>query len=154
MILTILTLLSACNKGNDIQTLSAPTPEQELNENKHGLTLSISEQQYEEGMPLFHTTLRNDSPVSYEYGEYYHIEILKNDKWYTLAHSDAVFYENPHFTNLGRLLAPGKDIQQSFSVETIGVTLVPGQYRLVKIFLKPVAPYYIVTLAVPFSVIS
>ncbi|PID02856.1 hypothetical protein CSV67_07585 [Sporosarcina sp. P2] len=55
---------------------------------------------------------------------------------------------------MGKLLAPGEEIQHSFSVETIGVTLVPGQYRLVKIFLKPVAPYFTVTLAVPFIVTS
>ncbi len=137
-----------------MQTLSAPSPEQELGASRSGLTLSISEQQHEEGMPIFHTTLRNDSQISYEFGEYFHIEILKNNEWYTLSHSDFVFYENPKFTNLGRLIAPGKEIHQSFTVETIGVTLIPGEYRLVKMFLKPVAPYYVVTLAVPFKVIS
>ena len=150
----LLLILSACSKGNDMQTLSAPSPEQELGASRSGLTLSISVQQYKEGMPIFHTTLRNDSQISYEYGEYYHIEILKNNEWYTLAHSDFVFYENPQFTNLGRLIAPAKVIHQLFSVEIIGVTLMPGEYRLVKMFLKPVAPYYVVTLAVPFTVIS
>ncbi|ARF18521.1 immunoglobulin-like domain-containing protein [Sporosarcina ureae] len=154
ILLFALTLLTSCGKGNTIQTLTAPSPQQELKSHERGLTFLISEHQYEEGMPLFHTILKNDSQTSYEYGEYYQIEVFKNDEWYTLTHSDSVFYENPRFTNLGYLLAPGKDIQQSFSVETLGVTLVPGQYRLVKIFLKPVAPHYTVILAVPFTVTS
>ncbi|PID06915.1 MULTISPECIES: immunoglobulin-like domain-containing protein [unclassified Sporosarcina] len=154
ILLSALTLLTACSKENEIQTLTAPSPEQKLVTNEQGLTFSILEDQYEEGMPLFHTKVKNDSKSIYEYGEYYQIEVLKNDEWYTLTHSNSVFYENPHFTNLGNLIAPGKEIQQSFSVETLGVTLVPGQYRLVKIFLTPIAPYYTITLAVPFTVTS
>ncbi|WP_376781603.1 immunoglobulin-like domain-containing protein [Sporosarcina ureae] len=68
------------------------------------------------------------------------MEAFKDDEWYTLMHSDSMFYKNPHFTNLGYLLAPRKNIQQSFSIETLGVILVPGEYRLVKIFLIPGDP--------------
>ncbi|PID25642.1 immunoglobulin-like domain-containing protein [Sporosarcina sp. P7] len=153
-LLSVLILLTGCAKGNEIQTLTAPSPEQTLMANEQGLTFLMVEHQYEEGTPLFRTILKNDSQTIYEYGEYYQIEVRKNDKWYTLTHSDSVFYEDSKFTNLGKLLAPGEGTQHSFSVETIGVTLVPGQYRLVKIFLKPVAPYFTVTLAVPFIVTS
>ncbi|WP_418347018.1 hypothetical protein [Sporosarcina ureae] len=51
-----------------------------------------------------------------------------------------MFYKNPHFTNLGYLLAPRKNIQQSFSIETLGVILEAGEYRLEKIFLIPGSP--------------
>ncbi|PIC87691.1 hypothetical protein CSV72_00645 [Sporosarcina sp. P20a] len=86
-----MTLLTACSKENEIQTLTAPSPAQKLVTNEQGLTFSILEDQYEEGMPLFHTIVKNDSQSIYEYGEYYQIEVLKNDKWYTLTHSNSVF---------------------------------------------------------------
>ncbi|WP_369823678.1 immunoglobulin-like domain-containing protein [Sporosarcina sp. P19] len=82
------------------------------------------------------------------------MEAFKNDEWYTLTHSDTVIYENPHFTNVGYFSVLGKNIQQSFSIETLVIILVPGKYRLVKIFLTPVAPYYRVILTVPFTVTS
>lgn len=152
--LAICLSLSACGSASEMHTLSDPAPEQLLESSNQGLTLSLHQTIYTEGISTFHTTLINSGETSYEYGEYYHIELLKNEQWYTLSHSDAVFYENPYFTNLGRLLAPGKVVHQTFSTETIRVQLVPGQYRLVKMFLKPVAPYYVVNLAVPFTVVA
>lgn len=151
-ILFVVSLLTACSDGSYVQTLSDPTPDQEMEASQHGLTLSLSTNEYEEGSPLFDTIIQNNSPTSYEYGGYFHIEVLKDDQWYLVTHSDAVFYDNSNFTNLGHLLQPGKEMHQTYSVETLGITLLPGQYRFVKILLKPIAPVQVVRLAVPFTV--
>ncbi|PID02855.1 hypothetical protein CSV67_07580 [Sporosarcina sp. P2] len=76
-LLSVLILLTGCAKGNEIQTLTAPSPEQTLMANEQGLTFLMVEHQYEEGTPLFRTILKNDSQTIYEYGEYYQIEVRK-----------------------------------------------------------------------------
>lgn len=150
-ILFVVSLLAACNDPY-VQTLSDPTPDQEMKASQHGLTLSLSTVEYIEGSPLFRTTIQNNTPTTYEYGGYFHIEVLKDDQWYLVTHSDAVFYDNPDFTNLGYLLQPGEETQRTYSMKTLGVTLLPGHYRFVKIVLKPIAPVQVVRLAVPFTV--
>lgn len=151
-ILFIVSLLTACGDEAYVQTLSDPTPDQEMEASQHGLTLSLSTNEYEEGSPLFDTIIQNNSPINYEFGGYFHIEVLKDDQWYLVTHSDAVFYDNSNFTNLGHLLESGKEMHQTYSVKTLGIILLPGQYRFVKILLKPIAPFRVVRLAVPFTV--
>ncbi len=153
-ILFVVLLLTGCSGDSYVQTLSDPTPDQEMKASQHGLTLSLSTSEYEEGSPLFDTIIQNNSPINYEYGGYFHIEVLKDNRWYLVTHSDAVFYDNPNFTNLGSLLESETAIRQSYSVKTLGITLLPGQYRFVKILLKPIAPFRVVRLAVPFTVKS
>ncbi|WP_158231843.1 MULTISPECIES: hypothetical protein [unclassified Sporosarcina] len=42
IVLFTLTLLTSCEIGNEIQTLTAPSPEQEVESNEQGLTFLIS----------------------------------------------------------------------------------------------------------------
>lgn len=152
IVLVFFLLLTACSEQIQVPTLAEPTPDQKLNMTEAGLSLSISKQDYVENSPTFNTTLNNKSEISYEYGEYYHIEIFKDNNWYIVTHSDAVFLDDPNFTNLGHLISPEEEVNQTFSVTKLNLTLVPGEYRLVKIFMKPQEPFYTVTLAVPFTV--
>lgn len=152
LLFLLVLFLTACSDETYVTTLAEPTPDQELLPNDAGCSLSISKDVYTDPAPFFEITLKNESPISYEYGEYYRIDVYKEDKWYIMTHSDAVFLENPRFTNLGLLLPPGREVHQTFFVKLLGVTLVPGEYRLVKIFQTPKEPFYVVTLAVPFTV--
>ena len=152
LLLTLLLFLTACSKEDGVPTLVDPTPDQQLSDTLAGLTFSILQDHYADAAPEFKTTLKNQSEISFEYGEYYHIEVWKENQWYIMTHSDSVFLENPKFTNQGKLLPAGDTVEQTFKTEILGVRLVPGEYRLVKIFQKPQAPYYEVTLAIPFTI--
>ena len=85
-------------------------------------------------------------------GEFYHIEVNKDGQWFNITYSDAVFLKNPSFKDYGNVLSAGSKARQTFSVDVLGVTLIPGEYRLVKTFLSLGKPLYELSVAVPFTV--
>ena len=148
----ILGLLGGCIPEEEVKTLQAPSPDQEIPLSREGLELSLSQRVYTESPTVIDTSITNNSQQDYEYGDYYYIEVNKNGDWYTLVHSDAVFLNNPQLKDFGHTLPAGREIQQAFSIDMLGVTLYPGDYRLVKTFLSQGMPYHEVSLAFPFTV--
>ncbi|ARD48671.1 immunoglobulin-like domain-containing protein [Sporosarcina sp. P33] len=152
ILFTLVFLLTACSNSLSVRTLDIPSPDQELHQSEAGLSLSISKDIYTDPTPVFDAELKNESGKDFGYGAYYRMEMLEEDGWHIMTHSDAVFLENPDFKNFGLILKSGAVTQQTFSVDMLGVKLIRGQYRLVKTFLAPAEPFYEVTLAVPFTV--
>jgi hypothetical protein len=68
------------------------------------------------------------------------------------VHTDAVFLKNPQLIDLGKQLSAGDTIKQNFSIELLGITLTPGDYRLVKTFLSMDEPFSEISLATKFTV--
>ena len=103
--------------------------------------MSLAEDTYDKPPSLIKATIKNESQQNYEFGEFYHIEVNKNGEWYIVTHSAALFLENQQFTDFGQLLVAGSEVQQPFFIDQLGVTLVPGEYRLVKPFLSQNEPF-------------
>lgn len=145
-------VLAACSNEASVTTLTDPSPDQELHSSEAGLSLSLIEDIYDKSPSLIETTIKNESQQNYGFGEYYHIEVNKNGKWYIVTHSDAVFLKNQQFNDSGQLLAAGSEVQLTFFLNQLGVTLVPGEYRLVKTFLSQNEPFFEIAVASPFTV--
>lgn len=148
----IMVLLVGCAPEEAVKTLQDPSPDQEIPSSREGLELTLSQMVYAESPTVIDTSITNNSQQDYEYGDYYYIEVNKKGDWYTLVHSDAVFLNNPQLKDFGHMLPAGSEIQQAFSIDMLGVTLYPGEYRLVKTFLSQGKPYHEVSLAFPFTV--
>lgn len=119
----------------------------------NGLSFKLIEDIFNGSPAVIETVVRNDSPYDYNLGDFYHIEVRKDDDlWYIITYSDAVFYKNPRFKDFGRALRAGDEAHQLFSVESLGVTLLPGEYRLVKTFLSQGERFHEISVAVPFQV--
>ncbi|MBT2583192.1 immunoglobulin-like domain-containing protein [Planococcus sp. ISL-109] len=151
MFLSVL-FLAACSNEASVTTLTDPSPDQELRSSEAGLSMSLAEDAYEKSPSLIEVTIKNESQQNYGFGEYYHIEVNKNGKWYILTHSDAVFLNNQQFNDSGQLLLAGSEVQQTFFIDQLGITLVPGEYRLVKTFLSQNEPFFEIAIASPFTV--
>lgn len=145
-------LLAACSDEVTVPTLTDPSPEQALQSSKSGLSLSLAKETYDQSFLSIETTIKNESQQTYGFGAYYYIEVNKNGEWYIVTHSDAVFLKNKQFTDSGQLLLAGSEVKLTFSLEPLGITLVPGEYRLVKTFLTQTEPFFEITIAAPFKV--
>lgn len=145
-------LLADCSQNTLPKTLEDPSPIQQIPASSAGLTLELENDSFSGSPSVIETNLKNDSLNPYEYGDYYYIEVKKEDGWFILTHSDAVFIKNPQLTDFGHVLISGSQIQQTFSIELLGVTLPPGEYRLVKTFLSQEQPFHEISLSSPFTV--
>jgi len=152
LVIMMLLLLTACGKEATVSTLSDPSPDQEMNSTEKGVSLLLDQVAFAESPAIINTVVQNNSELDYRYGEFYHIEIELDGFWYIITYSDTVFFNNPRFIDTGSLLLAGHEIRQNFSVEKLGVKLLPGQYRLVKTLLVQGTPFHEVSIAVPFSV--
>jgi len=152
LILTCILLLAGCGKEVKVPTLPDPTPDQEMESIESGLSLELIENTFSKSPINIETHIRNDSSIDYQYGQFYHIEIKMDGLWYLITYSDAVFLKNKEFIDTGKILTPGEEARQLFSVELLGVTLVPGEYRLAKTFLSLGKPFHEITVAAPFWV--
>ncbi|WP_088008514.1 immunoglobulin-like domain-containing protein [Indiicoccus explosivorum] len=150
-LLMYLVLLAACSQPGP-PTLPDPVPEQRMDAAEAGLSAALSEDAFTGSPPVITVRLTNGSGKPYEYGGYFSIEVLKDGAWHALDHSDAIFFTDPGFRDTGEVLAPGAETSQPLSVESLGVTLTPGDYRLVKTFMPMEEPFHEVSVAVPFSV--
>lgn len=144
--------LVACGKAKIVSIIPDPTPDQVRPSSESGLSLIIEEDTFTGSPTHINTKLKNDSELTYGYGDFYHIEHLVNDHWHMITYSDLVFTSNPKFRDSGRLLKPGEEAHQSFSVEMLKVELFPGEYRLVKTFLVKSEPFHEVSVAAQFTV--
>lgn len=147
----LLLLLAGCSKDASITTLADPTPDQLIPDSSEGITLRLLEQQFDGSPSYIETEVINDNDEAYEAGSFYHIEVLKEGKWYIITYSDAVFFRNPHFRDGGVVIQGGSKMPQMFSVDELGVELPTGEYRLVKTVLHQ-NPYHEITVAAPFTV--
>lgn len=145
-------LMSACNQEAGPKTLEHPSPVQEISESDAGLSMEITDAAYSGSPAEIEAKLKNESTRSFEYGDYYYIEVEKDDGWFILTHSDAVFIRNPNLVDQGYILAPNTAAHQRFSVDVLGVELPAGEYRLVKTFISQQEPYEEIALASPFTV--
>ncbi|WP_438313777.1 immunoglobulin-like domain-containing protein [Sporosarcina sp. FA9] len=152
LILIFILLLAGCGKEAMVPTLPDPTPDQEMNASESGLSLTLIENTFTQTPIQIETHIRNDSSNDYQYGQFYHIEIKMDGLWYLITYSDAVFFKNKEFIDTGNTLSPGEEAHQLFSVDMLGVTLVPGEYRLAKTFLSLGDSFHEITVAAPFSV--
>ena len=150
--IALLFFLSACGNEPAVSTLPDPVPDQEMFSSEKGLSLVLDEQSFIGSTPIIKTLVRNDSSSDYQLGDFYHIEVNKDDQWYIITYSDAVFLKNPSFKDFGNILSAGSEARQNFSVDALGVTLIPGEYRLVKTFISTGEPMHELSVAVPFSV--
>lgn len=148
---SMLLLLAACGNDESITTLIDPTPDQIIPAQTEGIVLELPQQQFAESPTHIETKVVNESTDTFEIGPFYHIEVLKDDQWYIITYSDAVFLRDSHFRDGGSILEGHQEIQQTFSVENLGVTLPTGEYRLVKTLLQH-DPYHEVTVSARFTV--
>lgn len=152
LLLSLLFFLSGCQSHSEMITLPDPVPDQDRNNSEAGVSLSLTETLFHGSPETIEAIVRNNSNHAYDFGDFYHIEVKKKNKWYILAYSDRVFFENRRFKDYGRTLAPHSEIHQIFSVKALGIELLPGEYRLVKSFSPKTGDYYKISIAVPFSV--
>ena len=152
LLFTFILFLAACSKEAAVTTLEDPSPDQQLSSSEAGLSLTLSEDLYTGSPKVIETAIKNESQRNFGFGEYYYIEVENNGEWYIVTHSDAVFLKNPHLIDYGYLLKAGSQMQQTFSLDLLGITLPPGEYRLVKTFLSQDEPFYEVSLSSPFTV--
>lgn len=145
-------LLVACTKEPTVPILPDPAPGQVMPSSEVGLSLELVEDTFEKSPVTIRTIIRNDSGQTYRLGEFYHIEMKIDGQWHVVTYSDAVFLKNPSFRDFGNTLKDGETGEQTFSVETLGITLIQGDYRLVKTFLSSGEPYHEVSVAAPFFV--
>lgn len=144
--------LIACGQPKTVPIIPEPTPDQERPSSESGLSLKIKENVFTDSPTQINTVITNDSARDYGYGEFYHIEHLVDAHWHMITYSDFVFTSDPTFKDSGYLLKSGEEAQQSFSVEQLGVTLFPGEYRLVKTFLVKGDSFHEISVAAPFTV--
>lgn len=152
LICGMLVLLVGCSKEPSIATLADPTPDQLMAAEEEGLSIELAEDQFKLSPATVEAIVRNESGEPFQIGPFFHIEVLKNDEWYMITYSDAVFLENPSFRDGGYVLQDGEEVRQVFSVESLDVTLPGGAYRLVKTFTRFGEQYHEVTVAAPFYV--
>ncbi|QQK76698.1 hypothetical protein HUG15_14745 [Salicibibacter cibarius] len=150
MVLLGLIIASAC-QSNSLSTLDEPVPDQKQPSSADGLSIVLEQTEYPEAPDTMQVTLKNVSEDTYEYGEFFQLEQNLDGKWYIVQYSDAVFYQNPRFTNMGVHLQPGDTVTQIYSPETLDLQLPEGTYRLVKTFTHS-DPTYTVSIAAPFRV--
>jgi hypothetical protein len=151
-LISISLFLSTCGNEAVVSTLPDPVPDQVIHSSEEGLSLTLLEDTFTGSPSIIYTHVQNDSKNNYSFGGFYHIEVEKDDQWYIITYSDAVFFNNPRFKDFGSTLLAGDEAFQIFSVEELGVTLFPGNYRLVKTFLSQGESFYEITVAVPFFV--
>ncbi|WP_172370341.1 immunoglobulin-like domain-containing protein [Sporosarcina jiandibaonis] len=152
ILISIMLILSTCGNETVVNTLPDPVPDQEIHSSEEGLSLTLLEDTFTGSPSIISTYIQNESQDNYSYGGFYHIEVEKDGQWFIITYSDAVFIQNPRFKDFGSTLLAGDEAFQSFSVEELGVTLFPGDYRLVKTFLSQGESFYEITVAVPFFV--
>lgn len=152
IIILFLLTLSACNSPTAVTTLPDPVPDQDMSVSENGLSLLLNESIFQGSPKKIETFIQNNSQQPYSVGEFYHIELKVEGLWYIITYSDKVFYENPKFKDFGSTLDVGDEKAQIFSVEALGITLTPGEYRLVKTFLGQGETFHEVSVAVPFRV--
>lgn len=152
LLLLILVFLAACGKDSSVATIANPSPDQELPSSKAGLSLLLEEHSYVGSPSVIATTIKNDSMQDFGFGEYFYIELKRKSGWHILTHSDAVFINNPHLNDFGRVLAAGGETDMKFSIEELGIELAPGEYRIVKTFLSQDEPFFEISIASPFEV--
>lgn len=150
--ISLLLLLSACTTRSTLNTLPDPVPDQNRTSTTEGVSLSLPQTIFHESPSQVEVTLSNVSNQDYTIGDFYHIEIKKDNAWYIITYSDKIFFENRRFKDYGRILYAGDEMTQTFSVESLGITLPPGEYRLVKGFSPKTGTYYKTSIAVEFSV--
>lgn len=148
----LLLLLSACTTPPTLNTLPDPDPDQNRVSSTEGVSLSLPQTIFHESPRQIETILSNTSNQDYTVGDFYHIESKQDNAWYIVTYSDKIFFENRRFKDYGRTLYAGDKMTQTFSVEALGITLPPGQYRLVKGFSPKTGTYYKTSVAVEFSV--
>ncbi len=152
LVIFILSILSACEQRSSMTTLPDPVPDQSRTSSVENVSLYLPQTTFNESPAEIEAIVYNDSPREFTIGDFYHIEIKKEGVWYILSYSDKVFFENRRFKDYGRTLYPNREIHQTFSVEALGITLTPGEYRLVKSFSPKEGTFYKISVAVPFSV--
>lgn len=152
LLIFMLPFLISCGNEAAVATLPDPVPDQEMQASEKGLSMLLTDDTFTESQFIIEILVRNDSLEDYNFGDFYHIEVSKDNLWYIITYSDAVFYKNPHFKDFGRTLHAGEEAHQTFSVESLGVTLLPGEYRLVKTFLSQGESFHEISVAAPFSV--
>ncbi len=150
--LIILLTLTACASNNTISTLQDPSPDQFMSVTENGIALSLGQTIFHGSPSVIATTVKNNSDVDYNIGDFYHLEIKKDNLWYIITYSDKIFYENQRFKDFGQTLFSGDEIQQVFSVEQLDILLPPGEYRLVKSLSSQDEHYYEVMVAAEFIV--
>ena len=150
LVILLLTTLFACGNETTISTLIEPVPDQEMQSSVKGLSLTLSDTVLYDSPDMIETVVRNDSGFNYTFGGFYHIEMKVDGLWHMVTYSDKVFYENRQFEDFGKTLAAGNEVQQLFSVESLGLTLIPGEYRLVKSFSSQGASFYEISIAETF----
>ena len=150
--LTLILVLTACGNESTISTLSYPVPDQEMHGSEEGLSLTLEEDIYLGSPFVIKTVVQNATSSDYQLGEFFHIEVNKDGQYFIITYSDAVFLKNPSFKDYGNVLSANSKAHQTFSVDALGVTLIPGEYRLVKTFLSLGKPLYELSVAVPFTV--
>ena len=151
-LISIMLILSTCGNETIVSTLPDPVPDQEIHSSEEGLSLTLLEDTFTGSPEIINTHVQNDSQDNYSFGGFYHIEVEIEGQWFIITYSDAVFFNNPRFKDYGSTLLAGDEAYQTFSVEELGVTLFPGNYRLVKTFLSQGESFYELTVAVPFFV--
>ncbi|CAM3190428.1 immunoglobulin-like domain-containing protein [Filibacter tadaridae] len=152
IIFALILILTGCGKDDPLPILPDPTPDQVIQSVEEGLSLELLEDSYEGPPSEITTIIRNDSSIDFSYGEFYTIEVSVDGQWYMMTYSDAVFLRNQRFKDTGHLLLAGGKARQTFSIEALGLKLLPGEYRLVKSFSTHVDPFYEVSVAATFSV--
>lgn len=148
----LLLVPAACQHEKMISTLPDAAPDQQMGTSEGGVTLTLEKTSYTDPTPEIKITLHNESDHDYQYGDFYHIEVLKDGQWYMITYSDAVFLKNKSFTDSGHILPAYDEARQTFLVEALGVELSPGQYRLVKTFLSRSDTFQEYAVAAPFTV--
>ncbi|WP_212367839.1 immunoglobulin-like domain-containing protein [Allobacillus saliphilus] len=98
--------------------------------------------------------LQNESNEAYRYGSFYRVETMQDGKWYMVNYPENTFEKFPYFNDMGYTLDPKEMVTQQFSIETYGLYLPAGNYRLTKTFLSPFSAGNEITLSVPFEVIG
>lgn len=151
-LLLVVWVLVGCSEEMPMKVLAEPSPDQEMASSKAGLSLLLEKDIYAESPSTITLIIRNDGMQSFGFGEYFHIEIKKNGEWYMLTHSDAVFINNPQMNDFGHVLSAGQKTTMVFSIEKLGIVLVPGEYRLVKTFLTQEQPFFEISIASVFVV--
>lgn len=152
LILSFFLVISACSNVPTITTLPDPVSDHQRSSSAEGVTLILPETIFQTSPTTIKAIVQNDGESAYDIGDFYHIEVKRDGEWYIVTYSDKVFFENRRFKDYGRTLHPTSTLQQTFSVEALGIELPSGEYRLVKSFSPKEGIYYKISIAIPFTV--